>query len=34
MHGPLLVKLLARWLHHDGRFVPGTGSKRSSLAGS
>ena len=21
MHGPLLVKLLAGWLHHDGRFV-------------
>jgi len=22
MRGPLLVKLLAGWLHHDGRFVP------------
>ena len=22
MHGPLPVKLLAGWLHHDGRFVP------------
>ena len=21
MHGPLLVKLLAGWLHHDGRYV-------------
>jgi sporulation protein YlmC with PRC-barrel domain len=22
MHGPLLVKLVAGWLHHDGRLVP------------
>jgi hypothetical protein len=21
INGPLLVKLLAGWLHHDGRFV-------------
>ena len=32
--GPLLVRLLAGWLDHDGRFVPGTGSRRSSPAGS
>ena len=34
INGPLLVKLLAGWLHLDGRFVPGTGSRRSSPAGS
>jgi hypothetical protein len=22
MHGPLLVKLVAGWLRHDGRYVP------------
>jgi hypothetical protein len=22
INSPLLVKLLAGWLHHDGRFVP------------
>ena len=34
VNGPLLVKLLAGWLDHDGRFVPGTRSRRSSPAGS
>ena len=35
VNGPLLVKLLAGWLDHDGRFVPwDPGSRRSSPAGS